>query len=104
MKRITTPLNAIAVFTGFQLAILFYWAYQSVTHSASYYAELERQLIQQQAQLDDYDRQTKVVDELQSDQKRQNTRFNKILDKWDAQACRQDLLLDAAEKRNRNEL
>lgn len=51
-----------------------------------------------QSQMDDYDRQTKRVDEIQEKQFEQNRRFEKLLDKWEEQARRYDAILDAMEK------
>ena len=62
-------------------------------------AEWERRT---RAQLDEYDRQTKRADEQQaraqarSDE--QDRRYEKLLDKWEEQARRQDAILDAMEK------
>jgi hypothetical protein len=102
MKKITTPLNAIAVFNGFLLVIVFYCAYRSVADTALYNAELIRQQEQRQAEIDIYDRQTKLVDELQAAQQVQNSRVDKLLDKWEQQARRQDTLLNNAEKGDRD--
>jgi hypothetical protein len=50
------------------------------------------------AQMDDFDRQTKRVDELQTKMDEQNKRFDKILEKWEEQARRYDAILKAMEK------
>lgn len=50
------------------------------------------------AQMDDFDRQTKGVDELQAKMNEQNRRLDKILEKWEEQARRHDAVLDAMEK------
>lgn len=50
------------------------------------------------AQMDDYDRQTKRVDELQAQMDEQGRRFDKILEKWEEQARRYDAILEAMEK------
>jgi len=61
-------------------------------------AQWQEQLERTNAQIADYDRQTKKVDEIQLSQVRQNERFDKLLDAWEKQAVRQDAVLDAMEK------
>lgn len=51
-------------------------------------------------QMDDYDRQTRHVDELQTKQYEQNRRFDALLNKWEEQSRRQDAILDAMEKQH----
>jgi hypothetical protein len=66
--------------------------------TSAYDAESQEQQRRTRVQMDDYDRQTKRVDELQAKQDEQNRRFDKILDKWEEQARRHDAILDAMEK------
>lgn len=59
-------------------------------NTSSYDAELQKRT---EAQLDDYDRQSKKVDE-------QQTKLDALLHKWEEQARRQDAVLDALEKQH----
>ena len=63
-------------------------------------AEWEAQQQRTRKQLDDYDRQTKRVDENQATAEAQSRRFEALLGKWEEQARRYDAILDAMEKQH----
>lgn len=65
------------------------------TQSSDFDAEWENRT---RAQWDDYDRQTRRVDEMHAKGDEQNRRFDQLLDKWEEQSRRQDAILDAMER------
>jgi hypothetical protein len=69
-----------------------------VTSNTSYDAEWQEQQKRTRVQMDDYDRQTKRVDEMQVKVEQQYKRFDKLLDKWEEQARRQDAIMSVMEK------
>lgn len=64
-------------------------------HTSAFDAEWENRT---RVQMDDFDRQTRRVDELQAKMDEQNERFDKILEKWEQQARRYDAILETMEK------
>lgn len=100
MKTLSGPVNAIAVFSGFLVAITFtfYGAYRYAQDSASYSAASESEQLRFQKQSEDYERQIRKVDRMQTEQELQNRRFNRLLERWEKQADRQDAILKAQER------
>ena len=66
----------------------------------SYDADWEAQQKRTRAQLDDYDRQSVIVDEHQKKTTEHIQRFDALLNKWEEQARRYDAILEAMEKQN----
>jgi hypothetical protein len=62
-----------------------------VISNTNYDAEYQEQQKRTRLQMDDYDLQTKLADE-------QRKRFDKLLDKWEEQARRQDAIISVMEK------
>ena len=72
-------------------------AYRGTT-TAGYDAGWVEEQKRFQAQMDDYDRQTKKVDEQAKKADERAQRLDKLLEKWEEHARRQDAILDAKEK------
>jgi len=72
---------------------------RSLDSSASE-AEWEAQQQRTPKQMDDFDRQTKRIDEIQATTDAQNRRFEALLGKWEEQTRRYDAVLDAMEKKH----
>jgi septal ring factor EnvC (AmiA/AmiB activator) len=81
----------------FATVLLFAGCHPSADQSADD-AEWEAQQKRTNAQLDDYDRQTRRVDEFQAKTDDQLRRLDTIIEKWEEQARRYDAILDAMEK------
>jgi hypothetical protein len=63
--------------------------------NANWEAEYRKRI---EAQMDEYERQTRRVTTFQDLQSEQNERYEKLLDRWEKQVNRQDAILDAQEK------